>query len=145
MKIPKKRNKIKGCSITCSHIWHVNIPKCVFQLDTKLVKVWWKHMPPNTNTVHFCNIVLDIEQCCQPKKQKQRWKKCSCIVNTLQKPFSHFRSPLPPLFLLSQIVTLKFYVFFWRKKNLFLIKILVWCNPKPVYVSSEKWFFQLLL
>ena len=30
----KKRNKIKGASITHSYIWHINISKCVNYLDT---------------------------------------------------------------------------------------------------------------
>ena len=34
MKIPQKRNLIREPSTTCSHIWHVDIPKCVNKLDT---------------------------------------------------------------------------------------------------------------
>ena len=46
-KIPKKRIKIKGPSITCSYIWHVNISKYVNWLDTHSVNVWWRYVPPN--------------------------------------------------------------------------------------------------
>ena len=30
MKIPKKHNIIKGRSITCSHMWYIDTPKCVY-------------------------------------------------------------------------------------------------------------------
>ena len=60
MKIPKKRNKIKRSSITCSHIWHVYASKYVFYLDTQSVKVWWRCVLLNTNAVHFCDILLPI-------------------------------------------------------------------------------------
>ena len=55
--IPKKCNKTKGRSITCIHIWHVNISKCVCWLDTYCVKFWW-YVLPNANTAHFCDIVI---------------------------------------------------------------------------------------
>ena len=29
--------------LTCSHIWHVNISKCVYWLDIHSVKVWWRY------------------------------------------------------------------------------------------------------
>ena len=43
MKIPKKRNKIKGLSITCSYIWHTNTSKCVYWLDIHSDNVWLRH------------------------------------------------------------------------------------------------------
>ena len=57
IKIPKKRNKIKWRSITYSHIWHINIPKCVYWLDIRSVKVWCSYDFPNTNAAHFCDII----------------------------------------------------------------------------------------
>ena len=63
MKIPKKRNKIKGRSITCGHIWHVNTSKCVYWLDTHYVNVWWSYMLPNTNAIHFYDIFSDLGEC----------------------------------------------------------------------------------
>ena len=56
MKIPNKCNNIKGRSITCSYIWHVYTSKCVFQLHTHSVKVWWQYVLPNSNATHFCDV-----------------------------------------------------------------------------------------
>ena len=53
-----KRKKILWRSITCSYIWYVDISKCVYWLDTYFVKVWWKYVLPNTNTVQFCDIIF---------------------------------------------------------------------------------------
>ena len=60
MKIPKKLNKIKRRCITCSHIWHVNILKCVSRhtFCESLVK---RCAIPNKNYAHFCD--TDIGQC----------------------------------------------------------------------------------
>ena len=57
-KIPKKRNKIKKRSITGGHIWHIYISKCVYWSDIHSVKVWWRYVLPNKNTVHFCDLFL---------------------------------------------------------------------------------------
>ena len=54
--------KIKGCSITCSHIWYYDTLKSVYRLNTHFLKVSWSYMLPNTNAVHFC----DIGQCFHP-------------------------------------------------------------------------------
>ena len=52
-----QRFKNKGHSITCSHIWHVDISTCVYWLATYFVKVWWRCVLPNANNaVHFCDI-----------------------------------------------------------------------------------------
>ena len=53
-----KRYKIKWHSITCSHIWHVDISKCVYWLDNHSVKVWWRYVLPNANAAHFCDIIF---------------------------------------------------------------------------------------
>ena len=45
----QKHNKIKEHSITCSYIWHINISKCVYWLDTHSAKVW---------CYYFCDIIL---------------------------------------------------------------------------------------
>ena len=54
-KIPKK-NRIKGCSITCSHIWHIDVSECVYWLEAHSEKVWWRYGLPKANDVHFCSI-----------------------------------------------------------------------------------------
>ena len=54
-KIPKKRNWIGKSSITCSHIWLVDIPKCVY---IHSLKVWWSYVLPNTNAVNFYDIIF---------------------------------------------------------------------------------------
>ena len=65
-KFAKKRNKIKRHSITCSHIWHVDMSVCVYWVDTYSVKFWRQYVQPNANAAHFCDIfsdqVSDIEQ-----------------------------------------------------------------------------------
>ena len=55
----KIRNKIKGRYITYSHIWHVDISKCVYwlALDTHSVKVWWLYVLLKVNATHFWNPV----------------------------------------------------------------------------------------
>ena len=58
-KYPKNVKRIKGCSITCIHIWHIDMSKCVYRLDTHFVKVLWSYMLSNTNAIHFCDIFLD--------------------------------------------------------------------------------------
>ena len=70
IKIHKKRNKIMGRFITCSHMWHINISVYVRWLDTYSLKVWWSYVLLNTNAFHFSviafnnigekSIVLDI-------------------------------------------------------------------------------------
>ena len=40
MKTPQKRKWDREASITCSHIWHNDIPKCIYWSDTQSVKVW---------------------------------------------------------------------------------------------------------
>ena len=41
MKIPKKRNKIKGPFLTCSYIWHFGISECdTYLFNTYSVKFW---------------------------------------------------------------------------------------------------------
>ena len=58
----KKPNKINGLSITFSYIRHFNTSKCVYQLDTHSVNVWWKSVLPNINAPHFCDIFSYIAQ-----------------------------------------------------------------------------------
>ena len=77
MKIIKKRYKIKGCSITCSYIWHViNMSKCVYLLDIHFVVVWWKYVLPNTNAIYFYDIIFRhravLPTC--PKNQTRKLK-----------------------------------------------------------------------
>ena len=50
MKIPSKRSYIKEPFITYSHICHDDIPKCVHQLDTQSLKVWWRHNNSDINS-----------------------------------------------------------------------------------------------
>ena len=52
----KKRNKIKGPSITCNYIWHIDVSKSLYWLDTHSVKVWLRYVQPNANAAHFCDI-----------------------------------------------------------------------------------------
>ena len=56
----KKHNKIKWHSITYSHIWHINTPKCAYWLDKNSEKVWCKYVVPNTNAtgipLHFLQL-----------------------------------------------------------------------------------------
>ena len=58
IEISKKHNKIKGRSITLSHIWHDNTSKFVYWLDNRSLKVWWSYVLPNTYTVDFCVIIF---------------------------------------------------------------------------------------
>ena len=46
----KEPNKTRESSVTCSHIWHVNISKCVYWLDIQSVKVWWRY-PKKRNEI----------------------------------------------------------------------------------------------
>ena len=72
-KFPKIRNKIKGLSIICSHIWHIDDLKCVYWLDIHSVKAWWRYVPPNTNAVPFCDIFsIYIGQCCLSAQNRSR-------------------------------------------------------------------------
>ena len=57
-KIPKNATKSKGSFTTCSHIWHVGITKCAYWLYTYSVKVCGSYVLPNTNAVHFSNIIF---------------------------------------------------------------------------------------
>ena len=50
MKIPKICNKINGCSIIFSHIWHIDTSKCVYCLKTHSSKVCWSYVLPNRQT-----------------------------------------------------------------------------------------------
>ena len=49
VKFPKKGNKIRKPTIIYSHIWHINIPKCV-----KSVKVWWRYYNAEINVFQLC-------------------------------------------------------------------------------------------
>ena len=60
MRIPKNRNKIKQRSITCCHIWHIDISKYAYRLDTYFVKVWWNYVLPNTKQFFFVKLFSDI-------------------------------------------------------------------------------------
>ena len=51
-----KHNKIKGNSIICFYIWHIDILKCVYWLDIHFAKIWWRYVLPNANTSHFCDV-----------------------------------------------------------------------------------------
>ena len=62
VQLPKEYNKIKWCSIICSHIWHVDISKCMNRLNIHSVKIRGKYMLPNTNSAYFYNIFSDIGQ-----------------------------------------------------------------------------------
>ena len=62
-------NKIRGRSITCSYIEHVNTSKCMYKLDTH--SVWWRYMLSNTHAGHLCDIFFsDIGQCYPPTQKK---------------------------------------------------------------------------
>ena len=74
MKIHKNRNTIKEHSIACSHIWHVNISKYVYQLDTHSEKVWWSYVLPNINATHFCDIIFGHRAVFPSCNKKQYWK-----------------------------------------------------------------------
>ena len=82
---PKKRNKIKGSSITCRHIWLVDIPKCVYWLDTHSIKVWWRYMLPNANAVHFCDIIFGhmavLPKCLKKSVGSKKSKNLPCIIS----------------------------------------------------------------
>ena len=54
MKIPKKRNIKSEVSITCSHICHNAITKCVYWSDTQSVKVWWRYL----HFKHECSSIM---------------------------------------------------------------------------------------
>ena len=54
MKIHKKTHQIRETSIICSHIWYVDIPKCVYQLDIQSVKVWWRYNNSDMNDLQLC-------------------------------------------------------------------------------------------
>ena len=50
----KKLNWIREPPITYSHIWHVDISKCLHQSDTQSVKVWCRYYNSDmNNTVTF--------------------------------------------------------------------------------------------
>ena len=56
---PKKCNKIKRRSITCSYIWVVDISKCVYWLGTHSVNVWWWYVllfGSQTQMPNFCEM-----------------------------------------------------------------------------------------
>ena len=54
MKIPKNAHWNRKPSISCSHIWHIDISKCVHWLDIQSVKVWWKYNNSNMNARQLC-------------------------------------------------------------------------------------------
>ena len=61
MKISKKRNKIKGRSITCSYIWHINM--CVLIRHTfceSLVKICPKNQLESQKSSHARIILYKI-------------------------------------------------------------------------------------
>ena len=68
-KISKETQKIKGCSITCSHIRYFDIPKCENWSAIHSVKVWWRYVLPNTNADHFCDSFSVLGQCFRPAKK----------------------------------------------------------------------------
>ena len=70
MKIPKKRNKIKWRSVTCSHIWHVDISKYVYLLDTHSVKVLAKLCVTKLKC-RFLMYFSDIGQCWRPAQKTE--------------------------------------------------------------------------
>ena len=64
----QKHNKINGLCITCGYIWHINISKWSYQLDTHSMKVWWRYLLANTTNVHYC--VVLFRQCFWPTQTK---------------------------------------------------------------------------
>ena len=48
------RNKIKGCSITCSHIWHFNTSKCLYwKFDED---IWYQTKLPFICVIFFADL-----------------------------------------------------------------------------------------
>ena len=81
MKIPKKRNKVKGPAIICNYIWHT---------DTLNMCIDWRsYVLPNTNAVDICDIFSDIGQFFRPdiltKKRISKIKKVGHIRNFFDK------------------------------------------------------------
>ena len=71
-----KKEELKS-SITFSYIWHVDISKCMYQLDMNSVKVWWRYMLLNSNTVQPCDIFFRHDSVANlPKKQSRKSKIC---------------------------------------------------------------------
>ena len=55
MKNSKKNTiKIRESFINCSHIWHVDIPKCIYQSDTQSVEVWCINNTSDMKAPHLC-------------------------------------------------------------------------------------------
>ena len=65
----QKRNNIKGSSIICSYIWHVNISKYAYWLDTYFVYVWWRYK-------HECSSILYENT--QKKRNKIKRRSITC-------------------------------------------------------------------
>ena len=83
MKMPKKRIKIKGPSVTCSHTCKYQyIEMCVFNylLNAYSVKFWLIYLLPNINAVHFYFFSY-IGQCFHPATKKDSKIK---ILDTLR-------------------------------------------------------------
>ena len=95
MKMPKKCNKIKGRSVVCSHIWHVNNSKYVYWLDTHSMKVWWRYVLPNTNAFNFCDIIFR-HRADLPKKTLSKINNPVTLGSTriIYRIFSNFSKPL---------------------------------------------------
>ena len=68
-----KTHKIKGPSITYSHIWHIDISKFAYWFNTHFVKVWWRYVLQKQMSFIFVMCFSDIADTC-PKKQSR--KKC---------------------------------------------------------------------
>ena len=69
-KFTKKRNQIREPSKPYSHIWHIDILNCWYQLYTQSVKVWWRHNTPEMNICYLCekihkkrNIIKEHQSC----------------------------------------------------------------------------------
>ena len=56
-------------SITCSHVWHIDIPKCVNYSDTQSVKVWQGYNTSDMNARKLCIKVFP--------KELNKIKRCS--------------------------------------------------------------------
>ena len=58
MKIPKGCHKVREPCITCSHIWHNNILKCIHSFNTQSVKVRWRYNNSDMNGRQLCIKIL---------------------------------------------------------------------------------------
>ena len=59
MKIPRKRNRLRETSIICSHILHVDIPKCVHWSVIQSMIVWCIY---NTSVMNARQIRIKIHK-----------------------------------------------------------------------------------